>query len=428
MALGHQPIHRYGVALVSVLCMVAFIFLLPQLCIRYSKNSHSDSNHDHFKLGLENITHDFLCSLTPLKNLSYAAALVTNLTGQDQAGNFNIEVLMKKGLKIKKIFVPGNELHEIGYRGKITNLVAHIPIIDFHKKPLTINDLKGIDVVFFDLQDVGIGYCSSLGTLVQVMEIVGRSNKTIVVLDRPNLLGDAIEGVFGAHDIHESLHVGAIPLRYGMTIGELAYYCNKYVLKKPAQLYVVPMDHYNRHIHSYYSCAGKLSADINSIESCHGYSFLGLLGEVSPFDIGIGTDKAFECILLPEHLKFSQRQWFKLKKHLMDLGIDSTSYRYYNKRKKEFCCGLRVCIRDISSFSLLRALVETLEFFKKEGVALSFSKKFCGIPGMLKIKELIDGAIKREDFEAQCKYELEHFFVMASSSFMYKPYPKVVVI
>lgn len=428
MALGNQPIRRYGVALLSVLCMVTFIFLLPQLCIKYSKNSYSDSNHEHFKLGLENITHDFLCSLTTSHDLSYAAALVTNLTGQDQVGNRNIDVLLQKGLNIKKIFVPGNELNELAHLGKIMNLAAHIPIIDFHKKPLKIDDLKGIDVVFFDVQDVGICYCSSLGALVHVMEIVGRSGKTIVVLDRPNLLGDAIEGVFCSHDIHESLNVDAIPLRYGMTIGELANYCNKYVLKKPAQLYVVPMDHYNRHMHSYYAFVGKLSSNINSIEACHGYSFLGLLAEVSPFDIGIGTDKAFQCILLPERIKFSQRQWFNLKKQLMDLGIDSTSYRYYSKHKKDFCSGLRVCIRDISNFSLLRALVETLEFFKKEGIHLCFSRKFCSIPGMPKIKELIDGTIKREDFEAQRKYELEHFFVMASSSFMYKPYPKVVVI
>ena len=47
------------------------------------------------------------------------------------------------------------------------------------------------------------------------------------------------------------------------------------------------------------------------------------LGEVSPFDIGIGTDKAFQCILLPQHIAFSKKQWFKLKEQLKDLGIDS---------------------------------------------------------------------------------------------------------
>jgi len=429
MALGNQPIRRYGVALLSVLCMVAFIFLLPQLCIKYSKDSSfTGRNNEHFKLGLENISHDFLCSLTSSQDLSYTAALVTNLTGRDQMGNRNIDVLLQKGLNVKKIYIPGGELRELYQLGTITNPAMRIPIVDFQKKQLKTDDFKGIDVIFFDVQDVGICYRSSLAILVQIMEIAGCSGKTIVVLDRPNLLGDAIEGVFCGHKFHDSLAAESLPLRYGMTIGELAHYCNKYVLKDPAHLYVVPMDHYNRHMHSHYTFIGKLSSDINSIEACHGYSFLGLLAEVSPFDIGIGTDKAFQCILLPERMKFSQRQWFSLKKQLMALGIDSTSYRCYSKHKKEFYSGLRVCIRDISNFSLLRALIETLDFFKKEGISLGFSKKFCSIPGMSKIKELIDGTINREEFEAQRKYELEHFFVMASSSFMYKPYPKVLVI
>ena len=104
------------------------------------------------------------------------------------------------------------------------------------------------------------------------------------------------------------------------------------------------------------------------------------------------------------------------------------SYRYYSQRKKEFCSGLRVCIRDIGNFSLFKALVATLEFFQKEGVALKFSDQFSHIPGMYKVKELVQGTIKRKDFEAELKYELEQFFVMASSSFIYKPYPKVVLV
>ena len=103
---------------------------------------------------------------------------------------------------------------------------------------------------------------------------------------------------FRATDIQQSLLSVSVPIRYGMTIGELAQYCNKYLLKKSATLFVVPMDHYNRHLYPYKAPIGKLSPNINSIESCHGYSFLGLLGEVAPFDIGIGTDKAFQCILL----------------------------------------------------------------------------------------------------------------------------------
>lgn len=432
MAIGIQPLRNYWVALLSVCCMVVFVFVLPQLFISYcQRSSECCDSRESFKLGLENISEEFLRALTSRGDFSYTVALVTNHTGKDQVGNRNVDILLAKGLNIKKIFVPVNGLNT-GGRGsesqKSIDPVTRLPIFNLQGKQIKIEDFKGIDVIFFDLQDVGIRYCGSLGTLMNVMEVAGRTGKTVVVLDRPNLLGDAIEGAFGSSDIQQSLLSVSVPIRYGMTIGELAQYCNKYLIKKAATLFVVPMDHYNRHLYPYKAPVGRLSPNINSIESCHGYSFLGLLGEVAPFDIGIGTDKAFQCILLPQHIAFSKKQWFKLKEQLKDLGIDSGFYRYHSNRKKEFCSGLRVCIRDIGNFSLFKALVTTLEFFQKEGIALKFSDQFSKIPGMYKVKELVQGTIKRADFEAELKYELEQFFVMASSSFIYKPYPKVVLV
>ena len=412
--------------------MVVFVFILPQFFISYfQRPCQSNDNIETFKLGLENISQEFLRALMPHNKFSYTVALVTNHTGKDQVGNRNVDILRQKGLKIKKIFVPINDL-DTGSRKSICQRIidstTHIPIFNLQGRQINSEDFKGIDVIFFDLQDVGIRYSGSLGILMNVMEVAGRMGKTVVVLDRPNLLGDVIEGAFGAIDIQQSLLSVPVPIRYGMTIGELAQYCNKYLLKTAATLFVVPMDHYNRHLYPYKVPIGKISPNIGSIESCHGYSFLGLLGEVAPFDIGIGTDKAFQCILLPHHIAFSKKQWFKLREQLKDFGIDSGFYRYYSYRKKEFCSGLRVCIRDIGNFSLFKALVATLEFFKHEGVALKFSDQFSKIPGMCKVKELVQGTRKREDLEAELKYELEQFFVMASSSFIYKPYPKVILV
>ena len=432
MAIGVQPMRSYWLALLSVGCMIVFVFVLPQLFISYFQQpDRSNDSTETFKLGLENISEEFLRSLTPRGNISYTVALVTNHTGKDQLGNRNIDILLQKGLRIKKIFVPFYGLNTEGRQStgqKSIDPSTRIPIFNLQGRQVKHEDFKGIDVIFFDLQDVGIRYCGSLGILMNVMEVTGLANKTIVVLDRPNLLGDAMEGAFGATDLQQSLLSVSVPIRYGMTIGELAQYCNKYLVKTAANLFVVPMDHYNRHLYPYKALTGKLSPNINSIESCHGYSFLGLLGEVSPFDIGIGTDNAFQCILLPQHIAFSKKQWFRLKEQLKDLGIDSGFYRYYSRRKKEYCSGLRVCIRDIGNFSLFKALVTTLEFFQKERIPLKFSDQFCHIPGMCKVKELVQGTINRKAFEAELKYELEQFFVMASSSFIYKPYPKLVLV
>ena len=427
MVAGGQPIRNYWLALSSVCCVLMVVFYIPQFFISYFQRPYEACNStDAFKLGLENVSQEFLRALTPRHDMSYVVALVTNHTGKDQLGNRNVDILREKGLHIKKIFVPFDD----GYCGSTSTRcidhVTHIPIINLQGRRIKKEDIKDVDVIFFDLQDVGIRFSGSLGPLVNVMEVAGQLNKTLVVLDRPNLLGAAMEGAFGPVDIEQSLIASAVPIRYGMTIGELAHYCNKNVLKKTANLYVVPMDNYNRLLFPYKTVIGSLSPNIRSIESCHGYSFLGLLGEVSPFDIGIGTDNAFQCILLPERVCFTKKQWFKLKNELKDLGIDSTFYKYYSQRKKETCSGLRVCICDISNFSLFKALVTTLEFFKHEGVELKFSEHFSAIPGMNRVKDLIAGNINRKEFQAKLKSELDHFFVMASGSFMYKPYPKVV--
>jgi uncharacterized protein YbbC (DUF1343 family) len=427
MMAGGQPIRNYWLALSSVCCVIVVVFYIPQFFISHFQRPYEICNStDAFKLGLENISQDFLRALTARHDLSFTVALITNRTGKDQIGNRNIDILLEKGLNIKKIFVPFDDGCSETTSQKRIDHATRIPIINLQGRRINNDDLKGIEVIFFDIQDVGIRFSGSLGPLVNLMEVAGRLDKTVVVLDRPNLLGAAMEGAFGMTDIQQSLVASSVPIRYGMTIGELALYCNKKVLKKAAQVYVVPMDNYNRQLHPYKTVIGSLSPNIHSIESCHGYSFLGLLGEVAPFDIGIGTDRAFQCILLPEHICFTKKQWFKLKDELKELGIDSMFYKYYSQRKKEICSGLRVSILDISNFSLFKALVTTLDFFKGEGIELKFSENFSAIPGMNLVKELVAGNIDRKDFQAKLKSELDHFFVVASGSFMYKPYPKVI--
>lgn len=434
MKIGTNEAYEHLWAAIRFGVLLVMIFGLPKLVIKFMGSARSCGavDNERFKLGLENISDDFLLMLTPKENLSYAVALVTNHTGKDQIGHRNIDILLQRGLTIKKIFAPQH-----GFDGDISvdavasdrlDPVTRIPIVNLHGRQLTAADVRDVDVIFFDLQDIGIRYYSYVNTLVNVMEVSACCDKSVVVLDRPNLLGDAIEGAFGLPEMHNSLLSMNVPIRYGLTIGELAQYCNKYVIKKTAKLFVVPMDNYNRHMHHYKSPIGKLSPNISSRESCYGYSFLGLIGEIHPFDIGIGTDKAFQCILLPEHVAFSKKQWFKLRDQLHQLGIDSAYYRYFSHRKKEFCSGLRVNILDISNFSLFKALVATLEFFKAEGIDLKFSEQFCKIPGMYKIKQLVEGSMKKEEFESEIKQALDNYFIMAASSFIYKPYPKIIVV
>jgi len=157
-----------------------------------------------------------------------------------------------------------------------------------------------------------------------------------------------------------------------------------------------------------------------------GIAFLGLLDQVTPFDIGLGTDKAFQCILLPDKIKFPKQKWLDLAAVLKDLGVESKEHRYYSARKKTHCSGLRLHIHDINHFSSFKTLLTMLTFFKHNGVPLQFSPSFDKAMGSSAIKALIQGTISKTEFALQVNNDLQLFFKKACSCFLYKPYPKMV--
>ncbi len=434
----------------GISCLTEYIFSVLRLCLLFSCalflprlfllyiNSTSQSiahtSNKHFKLGLENISNEFLHSLTPKGDLSYTVGLVTNQTGKDQLGNRNIDILLRKGLHIKKIFTPQHSFYSniIGNNEISTNVdkITQIPIISVYNtnksKKIDKKDLDDIDVLIFDIQDTGIRHYSYIDTLLNTMKAAACYNKKVVILDRPNLLGNCIEGSFqSTQDEWESI---PIPIRYGMTIGELAQYCNNHILEKPASLHIVPMQSYNRSTEIRKPLIDYLSPNIATIDSCYGYSFLGLLNEVAPFDIGIGTDKAFQCILLPEHIHFPKQKWYELRVMLKNLGVESTFYRRFSRRKKEYYSGLRLLISDINTFSSFTALLAVLDFFKQASISLSFSHNFDKALGTTKVRDFLQGKVDKKNLEHEVNKELRSFFNKAFDSFMYKPFPKVVML
>src|SRR5690606_36232749 len=94
-----------------------------------------------------------------------------------------------------------------------------------------------------------------------------------------------------------------------------------------------------------------LSPNIQTMQACFGYSFLGLLGEVKPFDIGLGSDVAFQAILLPESLHVNRLTWKKAQQLLQSHGITSSFYKRFLEGKKEIVSGLRLRLDDISTVS-----------------------------------------------------------------------------
>jgi uncharacterized protein YbbC (DUF1343 family) len=145
-------------------------------------------------------------------------------------GNLHlVDVLLKNKINVVKIFGP-----EHGFRGvadageKVNNAVdakTNLPVISLygsHKKP-TAEDLIDVDIMLFDIQDVGVRYYTFISSLEYYMEAAAENDKQLIVLDRPNPNGHYVDGPVLDTKYKSFVGMQPIPIVYGMTIGEYAY-------------------------------------------------------------------------------------------------------------------------------------------------------------------------------------------------------------
>lgn len=167
------------------------------------------------------------------KNIAVVANRASVLMGKTRAPDVNlVDTLYRMGFSVKKIFSP-----EHGFRGnaeageKVGNEIDSlngIPVISLYgkwKKPIP-TDLQNIDLVVFDLQDVGARFFTYLSTLTYIMEACAEQKIPVLVLDRPNPNGFYIDGPVLEKEYASFVGLHPVPVVYGMTIGEYAQMVN----------------------------------------------------------------------------------------------------------------------------------------------------------------------------------------------------------
>ena len=164
-----------------------------------------------------------------------------------------------------------------------------------------------------------------------------------------------------------------------------------------------------------------LSPNIQNIQSCYGYSFLGLLGEIKPFDVGVGTPYAFQCISLPKDHSIKPIVWKNLQNLFVKQGIQTSYYTYFSERKNTTYSGLRLYfpdeMADIHAFPLFIAV---LDYFKKNGVQIKFSPTFNKAVGIKEIQEWFMEKTDRTVTLQTININLQQFYKKAQSSFLYE--------
>jgi len=383
-----------------------------------------------FKLGLENI-HGSLQKLRLRDSALSRIGLITNQTGKDQKGRRNIDILLADGFHITYIFAPehglsGVVLAEKEVKGSVDEK-TNIPVISLYGKGtgkrITKDTVSNIDVLMFDIQDSGMRHYTYISTLLRAMEAAAKFDKSIVVLDRPNPLGLRMEGPLVEKDLHSFISIASVPLRHGMTIGELAWYFNLYVLETPAKLHVIKMKGYNRSVGLNNVLPEALSPNIQHIQSCYGYSFLGLLGEIAPFNVGVGTDMAFRCILLPCSLAVKSSMWKQVQTLFASYGIKSSPHTCSNYKGRHI--GLSLHIDDINSVASFPLLLDLLQFFQNAGIQFSYSPMFNKAIGTKDVRKMMSGMFERVLLSHITQTNLQQFFNKARQVFMYEPFPHI---
>lgn len=211
-----------------------------------------------------------------------------------------VDTLLARGIDIVKIYTP-----EHGFRGtadagaKIDNgkdSKTGIPILSLYgktKKP-TPEMLQGIDIILFDLQDVGVRFYTYISTLTYVMEAAAENGLPVVVLDRPNPNGFYVDGPVLKSENQSFVGMHAVPVVYGMTIGEYGKMVNGEGWMKNGvrcDLIVVPMRHYQRM--ALYELPVKPSPNLPNWESVYLYPTLCFF-EGSIVSVGRGTETPFQ--------------------------------------------------------------------------------------------------------------------------------------
>jgi len=229
--------------------------------------------------------------------------VIINHTSVNKDGERLIDIFIKNKINLVAIFTP-----EHGFFGNVeggysieNSTYNSIPIYSLYGKTQRVSDemLKNIDVLVFDIQDVGARFYTYLTTMGYAMEEAAKRKIEFIVLDRPNPVGDKIEGAVLNEDISSFTAYFKVPTRHSLTAGEMAFF-HKKRMKLDLDLKVIKMKGYKRNM--FYDETGlkwiNPSPNIRNINAAVLYSGIGCF-EATNISVGRGTDIPFEFFGAP---------------------------------------------------------------------------------------------------------------------------------
>jgi uncharacterized protein YbbC (DUF1343 family) len=380
---------------ISTLALILFATsIIP--CSAREVNSHSEK-YPETKTGIDVLEEEHF---SPLQGKR--VGLITNQTGVDAEGRRTIDVLAHaSGVTLVAIFSP-----EHGIEGRADSAVGNsidsatgLPIYSLYGDTRRPTDamLRGLDALVFDIQDAGVRFYTFTTTMAYCMEAAAKNHIEFLVLDRPDILGgEVIEGPMLDADRTSFVGYFPEPVRYAMTLGELARMFNV-ENKIGADLHVVEMKGWRRS--ETFDLTGLKwippSPNLRSVDADFLYPGIEILqaGDVS---VGRGTDAPFQIIGAPwinaKALEAALKRWKMAGVRFRAAAFTPTSGLHHG----ELCQGVTIEIVDRDKIRSMKMCLEIAETLRR-----MYPKEF----QIEKIIELLGSQTTLEQLEKEAPIE-----------------------
>ncbi len=302
--------------------------------------------------------------------------LITNASGVNKNGVSTFDLLLHApGVRLTAIFAPEHGLYGTTWAGEKVDSLREprsgLPIYSLFgetRKP-TPEMLREVDILVYDVQDIGCRSYTYISTLGLAMEAAGENGKEFCVLDRPDPLGGVrSEGMPLESRFRSFVGEWDVPYVYGLTAGELAEMIagEQWVSKRP-QLTVVTMNGWRREM--IWEDTGLLwippSPNIPEPESAFFYVLTGLLGEMSGVNNGVGTPLPFALVGSPALDPYAFARTLG-QRGISGLVFRPTWYRLFGKEaRNQVYGGAQIHLRDPRSVPLIPTALTLLEEVNK---------------------------------------------------------------
>ena len=357
--------------------------------------------------------------LLPILQGKRVALMVNQSSLVGSTGTHLVDTLLSQGINIIRLFVP-----EHGLRGKVdagknvrsgVDEKTGLPVVSLYgqRKRPTPEMLADIDLLVFDLQDVGTRFYTYISSMHYLMEACAEEGKTFVVCDRPNP-NDFIDGPILEPDCRSFIGVDPLPVAHGMTVGELALMIDGERWLRggnTCHVKVIPMDGWSHG--DPYELPVRPSPNLPNSRSIELYPSLCFF-EATIMSVGRGTSKPFQAIGYPDK-RFGNIVYTPQIK----LGEDSNP-----RHKGKLCYGT-----DYTSVSLPKrqiALGPLLDYYRKAdslGLQLINQRQlFDLLAGTKKLQQQLSSGLSEEEIRASWQAGLKDFQAKRARYLLYTDY------